>query len=465
MEYSYKYNVSNKIHFLNHTSFLIEHDKYFLLLDPWPTDALSFDGWKSHPPCYLNDNILAAFMNEADNVAVIISHGHDDHCDDSFLKKIKKLPVFFPEYKSKGALKRIGSKIENIKTITPLKELTFGPYKISCYIYSEYSDDDAVITIETNDYLLVHANDNSIKFDNELIKFIKKKGKNKKIYFASQTGIANGFPYCYPQYFKKNINSIEKIAIEKTKESIQIAINNANEVNADKFISYAAYTLSMPLLNRNISQFLSSPKNLKSLRLNWGCVSLIDFVPGDILNIENNEIIKPFWTQSITFEKLCDGIRSLRLDEIKYFNKDLEKKSFKFIKKFNDDHLIKYAKNYFNEFLNYIQKQGNSVQKELGKTIIEFSIENIGSIFLNFSSREISSDSQSPNKKILISRKNAWLLVSGILNHESLYIGHNALFERFPKHYFNKELMKQLEIFGYIYQKRLVPSELSSLVN
>ena len=80
--------MNKKFHFLNHTSFLIEYDSYYLLLDPWPTESLSFDSWKTHPPCFIDSNILASFVNSSDDKSgIIISHGHDDHCDDSFLKK------------------------------------------------------------------------------------------------------------------------------------------------------------------------------------------------------------------------------------------------------------------------------------------------------------------------------------------------------------------------------------------
>ena len=55
--------MNKEIHFLNHTSLMMEYDNWFLLLDPWPTNYLAFDGWKSHPPSFLNSDILSAFMN------------------------------------------------------------------------------------------------------------------------------------------------------------------------------------------------------------------------------------------------------------------------------------------------------------------------------------------------------------------------------------------------------------------
>jgi hypothetical protein len=46
-----------------------------------------------------------------------------------------------------------------------------------------------------------------------------------------------------------------------------------------------------------------------------------------------------------------------------------------------------------------------------------------------------------------------------------LYIGQYAEFERYPKEIFNKQLIMQLQIFGYVYQKRLVPKELKKIVD
>ena len=64
------------------------------------------------------------------------------------------------------------------------------------------------------------------------------------------------------------------------------------------------------------------------------------------------------------------------------------------------------------------------------------------------------------NKKIIVEQDVALLLVAGVFNFESLYIGHHALFERFPREKYNHELMHQLQVYGYIYQKRMVPKEL-----
>tara|TARA_B100001989_G_scaffold3713_1_gene2463 strand:- start:5669 stop:7111 length:1443 start_codon:yes stop_codon:yes gene_type:complete len=460
--------MSCKIHFLNHASLVIEYEDFFLILDPWPSDEFSFDSWKPHPPCFLNDDILSAFINGSkEKAGIIISHAHDDHCDDYFLKKISaSTNIFLPNYKSKGSFKRIKSNnLENIKEINHLNFLDFGPFSLSSYIIHDKSEDDAVILIKTDKYLFVHANDNSTAFPEDLNNFIKENSKDRILYFASQTGIANGFPYCYPQILnldeKKEINNI---ALNKIKRTIQIAINNANIVGADYFITYAAFTISMSLLSRyktNINQFFPSPKNIRKLNLEWGLTSLLDFVPGDTLDVNTQKIDRPFWLRNTTIEEIAYQIKNKRLNDIDSFNEEIIELT-SYFSDISAERLIYYIKNFLMGFYKYTCKLDNNWKNEILNKILEINIDKIGKATIDLSNGnfiKLKNDSQ-PNKRILINKDICLLLISGHFNFESLYIGHFALFERFPPHKYNFELMHQLSVYGYIYQKRLVPKDL-----
>ncbi len=462
--------MSKKFHFLNHTSILLQHDDHYLLLDPWPSEFLSFNSWRSHPPCFLDNNILASFINSSDNkLGLVISHGHDDHCDDTFQKKINpSTPVFFPNYKSKGALRRLKqNNLENIIELSPLHKTKFGPFKLCSYIISEHSLNDAVVIIDTDDYVFVHANDNSVKFPEELINYIiDARDGHKKVFFASQTGIANGYPYCYPQFAEgKEFSKMKEIAMDKIIKTIQVAIDNANSVKSDHFISYAAYTISMSLLEKYGSEilqtlFLPSPSNLKKLSLNWGKVNLLDYVPGDTFDFINNFVSKPFWLENNNFENIASELQKLRLKSTKDFRKDLNWKIEKF-DNYSITDLIDYSKKYLKSFYEFTLNSDDKIKEDLMKTILEFKIEGQDPLVLDFNNGSIlNKNGSKPNKRIIISKENCWLLLSGIFNFESLYIGHHAKFERFPREKFNEKLIMQLQIFGYLYQKRLVPEEL-----
>ncbi len=462
--------MDKKFHFLNHTSILLQHDDYSLLLDPWPTESLSFESWKPHPPCYLDNNILASFINSSNNKSgILISHGHDDHCDDTFLKKVSSLtPIFFPEYEGKGAIKRLKSnKLENITLLNETERKVFGPFKISSFIISKHSQDDAVIIIDTDDYIFVHANDNSVKFPPELIKIILDiSGGAKKTFFASQTGIAHGFPVCYPQFGAFNdLDKVKKVAMEKNKITIQTAIDNANAVKANEFISYAAYSISLALLDKYGEDilpvlFVPTPENLKKLDLKWGKTNLLDYVPGDTFDVKNNSVTRPFWLNN-GFENMSSELQKLRLQSTKKHKEDLNIKAEQFSNYTSQD-LTKYTINYLKNFYDFVSKSKSPFKEDVMKSTLEFKIENEGSVALNFEDGSITSNMDfTPNKRVTISRDDCWLLLSGIFNFESLYIGQYAKFERYPPEVFNKQLIMQLQIFGYIYQKRLVPKELS----
>ena len=448
---------------------LIEDDSYYLLLDPWPTDVTCFHSWKAHPPSFLDNNILASFINSSENkLGIVISHGHSDHCDDFFLKRINnKTPIFFPDYETKGAFNRLkNNNLDNITLTNSIEEKKFGPFSITSFINSEHSNDDAVIIISTDEYILVHANDNSIDFPPELINHILKLGsKNKKTFFASQTGIANGFPYSYPQFgANSDLRQMKKTADEKNTRTIQIAIKNANLVKANYFISYAAYTISLSLLKRfgnKISplQFLPSPDNLKKLSLNWGDVNLLDYVPGDTLNLSNTLVERPFWLKN-GFENMIEELQKLRSSSMKNFDEEINSE-LNNLKKISDNELTHYTKKYLEHFYNFIVKSKSSIKDKIMKSILEIKVEDVNSVILDFKDGSISTNNNvTPNKRITVNKNVCSLLLSGIFNFESLYIGHHAKFERFPQDVFNSQLMMQLQVFGYVYQKRLVPKEL-----
>ena len=208
-------------------------------------------------------------------------------------------------------------------------------------------------------------------------------------------------------------------------------------------------------------QFLPSPKNLQKLPLNWGNVSLLDYVPGDTFNLINNSVDRPFWLKN-GFENIITELQKLRLNTSENFKKEINLKAEKF-KDISVKDLTDYTKKYLELFYDFILNYESSIKNDIMKSTLEIKIENVNSIILDFKDGSISTNVDViPNKRITINKNVCLLLLSGIYNFESLYIGHHAKFERFPPEIFNSQLIMQLQVFGYIYQKRLVPKELYS---
>jgi len=64
--------------FVNHASLLIKKGHRYLLTDPWYLRA-GFGSWLPTFQQYVHPTYLAAL---GDKLTILISHGHDDHCDD-----------------------------------------------------------------------------------------------------------------------------------------------------------------------------------------------------------------------------------------------------------------------------------------------------------------------------------------------------------------------------------------------
>ena len=96
--------MDGKLILLNHSSLLISHQGRYLLTDPWHLKP-AFGSWMPTFQQYIHPSYLSALGT---NLAIIISHGHDDHCDDNLLKIFDPSTTFIvPNFRSQSVLKRI----------------------------------------------------------------------------------------------------------------------------------------------------------------------------------------------------------------------------------------------------------------------------------------------------------------------------------------------------------------------
>ena len=197
--------------------------------------------------------------------------------------------------------------------------------------------------------------------------------------------------------------------------------------------------ISLIILNYNLSQFVS-----RAIR---SCLAQIIFR-------KNIEII-------VVDDNSTDD--SLKI--INEFNNDIKNHVEKFSIKFSNKELNLFLKNYLLKFGEYIKKNNISFDGDNNETIIQIDVKKHFKLNLLYPSLSITDKiTFYPNKKIILTKQAAWLLVSGIWNFESLYIGQHADFERNPIEKFNQILIMQLQTFGYVYQKRMIPEELNNLI-
>jgi len=183
--------------FINHSSLLVSNGGYSLLTDPWYVSN-AFGNWYQSPSPRAKD--IFELIAHPDEIAVVISHGHDDHLDDWFLNRHMDSKTFIcPKFPSPGLENRL-KKIGSTETISDGFE--FGPFNLKQYINPDFTGYDAIVTIEYADNLIIHANDNWHSWPESIVSQLNAltlQYDESKTFLLVQFGIADCFPMNYPQ--------------------------------------------------------------------------------------------------------------------------------------------------------------------------------------------------------------------------------------------------------------------------
>tara|TARA_R110002051_G_scaffold11808_2_gene42536 strand:+ start:5881 stop:6951 length:1071 start_codon:yes stop_codon:yes gene_type:complete len=223
-----------KIHPVNHACLLIESNGKYILTDPWPISP-AFGGWHQSPsPAYAD--IQKIININPEDLVVVISHGHDDHFDDYFCKRyLSKSTVVIPQHINPGLRSRASKSFNNVVEVG-MRGSQVGEAYYRAFINSDYTNHDAIVTIEVGDSVVIHANDNWHPQEKEHLKTIKSLCKDKNSSYYSQIGIADCFPSHYPE-----IPEEDKLSIIRNRLATQITSvkNNFRTVGADSLFCYA----------------------------------------------------------------------------------------------------------------------------------------------------------------------------------------------------------------------------------
>tara|TARA_R110002051_G_scaffold8568_2_gene35598 strand:- start:2363 stop:3712 length:1350 start_codon:yes stop_codon:yes gene_type:complete len=279
-----------KVKWINHSSLLIEDGDKIILTDPW-FEKPAFGSWLPvPPPIYHPAYLLSLAKANEDNFTLLISHGHDDHCDDDFLKLFPNtVQVIIPKYASPGFSKRVKrAGFTNILEIDGEAEV--DGIKYNTFINHDISHDDAIVTIETSDSFVIHANDNWRCPDNIVEGIVKSKG-DKPTLMATQIGIATGWPYLYTDYtWEERV----KVAQNRLAEVTKKVYDSLVKMNIDHFFVYAghskAFTKNEDIMN--ISGF--QPHTFYKSVLSWDEVNYLEMLPGDEFDFAQQKVIRPF---------------------------------------------------------------------------------------------------------------------------------------------------------------------------
>ena len=293
--------VNTSITFLNHSSVLLEHKSTVIFTDPF-YDKPAFETWAPSPPCATNPAYLLAMSKSGNNFAIMVSHGHDDHCDDRLLKLFNHCTIIITKFSSPGLRNRITS-LGYTKIIEIDEEpIKFHDVELSAFINEKRSHDDSLQVINFPDLTFVHANDCWWSIDDKHLKIINSIKKNK-VHFASQITVADGYPFAYTSFTEKACMDIVR---KMTVDRIISALTNAQNLNADNFIHYAGH-VKIFSTNERVNQYSGFVED----KFNMSKIS--NFIPSDITFIS---LMKPILTLlnifSKTFENSASSLCSFR---------------------------------------------------------------------------------------------------------------------------------------------------------
>lgn len=226
--------------FLNHASIKCHYNGLSVITDPWVISN-SFGSWYPNPSPRAED--IYEIIDSDEKMGVVVSHGHDDHLDDWFVKHHLKNKLFFcSKFATPGLENRLGKTLG--VDVKPIGDgATFGEFKFNQFINPDFTEYDAVVTIETPDYLVIHANDNWHEWPECMLNPIQevvKKYDNENIFLLIQFGVADCFPVNYENIDK---NESAKILHNRFEGYLSATEKNMHALGINKMYYYANQSL------------------------------------------------------------------------------------------------------------------------------------------------------------------------------------------------------------------------------
>jgi len=441
----------NKVTFINHASVLIQNNDNIILTDPWYKKP-AFGSWLSIPPSIYNPVYFLALAESNPNFYIVISHGHDDHFDDDFLSLMPEhTNVLIPKFDSIGVrkrLKRCG--LKNIKEFDS-NGINYNGIEYKSYIFKDISMDDAFITINTDEFIIAHGNDNWQKLPNDILSFVKddfSKHKKSNRLFMSQTNMADGFPLIYENYTDDEKNKLTKIRQDRM---ILTSIQNSLDVGCESFISYAG--LSLPFIKGNEklldSAYCKSLDYIKKLVKDNNMNDIVlDMIPGDSYDFNKVEKLfgKKYYSHdviknsSVKYYEKYGWIDSCDTYDMNSYHVTLSEKE-KLIDIFIDN---------FKIFVDNKFKNTDGFQDD---------IFNINFTMKDRTITKSCNFTLNPSANVVFTFDDVILekLLTAEINWENSYIGYESKVE-VDSDYNIGSLIRWLSMYGYVYQQRIYPN-------
>lgn len=147
-----------KIQYLGHAGFVIETNQSRILIDPWFYGAF-FGSWFPLPN---NRALLPKLLDESFDY-LYISHTHEDHFDEKFLKQFvkshKDIQVLYPKYRSQALKRKLkGVGLTNLLEIKHQETVAGKDFHATIFLDVSHKEDSGIL-IECDGLRFLDLND------------------------------------------------------------------------------------------------------------------------------------------------------------------------------------------------------------------------------------------------------------------------------------------------------------------
>tara|TARA_Y100000389_G_C17444726_1_gene510847 strand:- start:381 stop:2294 length:1914 start_codon:yes stop_codon:yes gene_type:complete len=272
-----------KIKLISHATLNISLKKLNVLIDPWIEGPAMLGAWRQYPLTDIKAKDIKPY-------SIIITHEHSDHFHiPTLIKFNKKTPILIPDFPNKRMqkfLKKLG--FINVKVVSFEQEINIHE-KIKIKFFKPVSVfNDSITLIDIDGYRVLNLNDAGL--NPSIAEDVKPVDAVSCIF---STG-ASGYPFTWQHLSLKEKKNIMKKACEG---KIKLLIEATKLYEANYIIPFAShFRLWQPehehylksIITNSIDDILIGFKN------NGVENKLIDLIPGDSWNTENNEINR-YW--------------------------------------------------------------------------------------------------------------------------------------------------------------------------
>ena len=441
---------------LNHSSLLfsLNNNKNIFLTDFWNLSP-AFGSWLPSVLPFYNPTYLAS-LSYKPNFYLIISHAHDDHIDDDFLRKYfnKDMKIIISKFPSPALGRRLNKLgFENLIHIDSREKLKIKDFEATTVVDETVSNDDSSIVLRDKKYCIYHGNDNWFVINKENLLKVKQFVGKRTLAYAAQTNSASGYPLSYPE--EKNKSYVLKNVVRKM---LFAGFKNVTNLKAKYYIPYAGfakpYLKNKDYYSECIDPIYSNLTKLIKKDKIKNKDKLVNIFCGGTLNLKTGKVTYPFNYNPMDAIKITD--KYVRTEGIikkcDTYNKD-------FNHKLEDVEVIKSWLESFNQFVNqYAIRFPKFYPETIGKRL-RIVVKSEKTQFIStieVGSGKFLDDNSSVDKKFEIAENLFMAMIHKKIIWENFYTGYQAEIVRYPKDNYNKGLLNYLDMYGYKYKNQKI---------